>query len=293
MELNKLYEQMCLQIFKDNEAYTDKQMKKVYREIKKSMNNTISSITDMFVKHGVEGKLNITNKQKAEIRKGINTELKRMGKTLAENEVDNVTNLLEDIARESYYKTAFVFGYGLKTQVKFKLIRQEFIDAIVNMDFKGEIFSDRIWTNKDKLIKRLKLDIEDAMRGNKTVDQVARSIKREFAVTTYESKRLARTEMARVQAIAQEEIGKNTGVKKVMWLATLDKKTNPEDARLDNKVWNIDETHPIPPLHPNCRCVLINVPFEDWKPQQRKDNETKEIIPYEDYKEWLKDRGIE
>lgn len=292
MELDKLYEEMYLQVFKDNEHYTNQEMKKVYKQIKKSMNETIKSITDIFVQYGEDGKLNLSSSEKTELRQKINAELKVMGKSLAENEVDTVTGLLETIALETYYKTAFVMDYGIKTQIKFKLIRQEFIDSIVNMNFKGYMFSDRIWTNKDKMIKRLRLVIEDSMQGKKTVDQVARDIKRQFAVTSYQSQRLARTEMARVQAQAQLEIGKNSGVLWVMWLATLDKKTNPEDAALDSKRWKIDEEHPIPPLHPNCRCTLVNVPFEDWQPKKRKNNETKDIIPYKEYEEWKKEKDI-
>lgn len=293
MELNKLYEQMYLQISLGNEAYTDKQMKKIYREIKNAMNDITSSITDIFVKYGVEGKLNLTSKQKAELIKRLDAELKKIGKSLASSETEELTSILEAIALETYYKTAFVMDYGLKTQIKFKLIRQEFIDSIVNAEFKGEMFSSRIWNNKDKLIKKLKLELENTMKGNLTVDQVARNIKKEFAVTTYESQRLARTETARVQIQAQEEIGKNAGVQWVIWNATLDKKTNPEDAALDNKRWRSDEEHPKPPLHPNCRCVLVNVPFEEWQPKKRKDNVTKQILDYQDYESWKKNKGIE
>lgn len=292
MKLNNLYEQMYLQVSLDNEAYVDREMKKVYRKFKKTMTDTISSITDIFVEYGKEGKLNLTSKQKVHIRSKLNSELKKMGKLLANDEVNQLTAILQAIAIETYYKTVFVMDYGVKTQIKFNLIRQEFIDSIVNAEFKGEIFSERIWKNKDKLIKKIRLEIEESMKGNKTVDQVARAIKKEFAVTTYESKRLARTEMARVQVNAQEEIGISSGATWVMWLATLDKKTNREDAALDGKKWRIDEEHPKPPLHPNCRCCLINIPNEEWQPKNRKDNITKEIIPYQDYDEWKKDKGI-
>jgi SPP1 gp7 family putative phage head morphogenesis protein len=293
MELNKLYEQMYLQISLDNEAFMDKQMKKVYKEIKKAMNDTISNITNIFVNHAVDGKLNLTSTQKADVRRQTSEYLKKMGKSSAESEVEQLTTILEDIAKETYYKTAYVMSYGSTILLKFPLIRQEFINSIVNAEFKGEMFSSRIWKNKDSLIKKLRLEIEDAMKGNKTVDQVARNIKKEFAVKTYQASRIARTETARVQVQAQEEIGKNVGAKWVTWLATLDKKTNPEDAALDGKRWRIDEEHPKPPLHPNCRCVLINVPNEDWQPKKRKDNETKQIIDYQDYNSWLKTKGIE
>jgi SPP1 gp7 family putative phage head morphogenesis protein len=293
MELNKLYEEMYLQIKLDNEAYTNKQMQSVYKEHKKALNDITTLFTALFTTHGIDGVLKLTTKQKAEIRSEISSKLKKMGKTMAENEVNKVTQILEDIAKESYNLTAYVMDYGTQVQLKLPLIRQEFIDEIVNAEFKGEMFSSRIWKNKDSLIKKLRLELEESMKGKKTIDQVARNIKKEFAVKTYESQRLVVTECARIQVLAQEEIGKNAGVEYVLWLATLDKKTNEFDASLDGKRWRIDEDHPRPvyDTHPNCRCSLLNVPpTENWQPKKRKDNESKEVIDYKDYAIWLKEK---
>jgi SPP1 gp7 family putative phage head morphogenesis protein len=293
MQLNKLYEDMYLQIKLNNEAYTDKEMKKVYREIKRAMNQVISNVSDIFVTYGLDGKLNLTSKEKAELSQRFNEELKKMGSDLAKVETTTLTEILEKVAIESYYLTAYVMDYGVKTQIKLNLIRQEFIDSIVEMKFHNELYSDRIWKNKDSLIKKIRLELEESMKGKKTLDQVAKAIKKEFAVKTYEASRIAVTECARVQASAQLEIGKSAGAEWVMWLATLDKKTNPKDASLDGKRWRIDEDHPIPPLHPNCRCTLVNVPNDTWTPKKRKDNESKEIIDYKDYVAWLKERKRE
>jgi SPP1 gp7 family putative phage head morphogenesis protein len=292
MELNKLYEQMYLQISLDNEAYADKKMKSVYKEIKKAMNDTISKITDLFVEYGVDGKLNLTSKQKANIRKQLSEYLKQTGKLLAESEIDQLTSTLEDIAKETYYLTAYVMSYGLKSQLKFPLIRQEFIDSIINAEFKGETFSSRIWKNKDGLIKKLRLSIEDAMKGQLTVDQVARTVKKEFAVTTYESRRLSITETCRVQVKAQEEIGKNAGVKRQLFTATLDGRTSDICRQYDQKIFDIDDPNkPVLPLHPFERSLFINM-IEGWSPKVRKDNETKQLINYQDYEEWLQSKGI-
>jgi hypothetical protein len=69
--------------------------------------------------------------------------------------------------------------------------------------------------------------------------------------------------------------------------------TSPECGDLDGQFWGIDEDHPEPPLHPNCRCCICNVPpIENWSPGIRRDNETKEIIPYQTYSEWAKAKEI-
>ncbi|MEG1314066.1 MAG: minor capsid protein, partial [Bacilli bacterium] len=75
--------------------------------------------------------------------------------------------------------------------------------------------------------------------------------------------------------------------------ATLDNKTSKICRSYDGKVFDIDDINkPIPPLHPFCRSCLINIPFDNWQPKKRKDNETKEIIDYVDYDKWKSDKGI-
>jgi len=129
------------------------------------------------------------------------------------------------------------------------------------------------------------------MQGKTTIDRVARDIRDTFNVQAYESSRLVSTENARVQTQASYDIGKSTGVTQVMWSATLDGKTCSEDAELDGKVFPINEA-PDCPSHPNCRCNIINIPYEGWNPTNRRDNETKEIISYQTYNEWSKAKGI-
>lgn len=177
-----------------------------------------------------------------------------------------------------------------QVNIKFDILSPKHIDAAVNAKYKGELFSDRIWANKAGMIDKLQSSIINAMKGDITIDKIGRDIRDTFNVSAYESQRLVRTETARIQTQASEDIARATGVEQVMWSATLDMLTAPEDAELDGKVWGIDEDHPEPPLHPNCRCCLINVPYEGWTPTQRKDNETGGLIDYADYNNWFNEK---
>ena len=290
-KINPLYRKKIEQIVLDNEEYADEEMKPLYTEQKKSLDDLHLIVAGLFITYAVNGLLKMNSNQKSSA--GVKDTLKTMGKDLGNAEVEIATALLSKVYYDTYYKNAFVMDEGLKVNLKFNILKKEFVDAAVNQEFKGELFSDRIWKNKAEIIDKLQSSIEDCMKGNTTIDKIARDIKNTFNVQAYESQRLVRTEMARVQTQASLDIAKNTGVKEVMWSATLDNLTNPEDAELDGRVWGIDEDHPEPPLHPNCRCCFINVPYEGWEPTQRKDNESKEVIDYKDYDTWLKDKGVE
>lgn len=288
------YRKMIEQIRLDSEKYADEQMKDVYSNQKNKLNELHSFIGLLYIKYSVDGMLKFNNSQKASVMAEIDSKLKAIGKDLGQKEVSKVKSVLDKTYKDTYYKNAYVLDRGMDVNIKFKIPKQEFVDAAVNAKFKESTFSDRIWNNKADMIDKLKNSIVEASKGNTTIDKIAKDIQHTFNVSAYDSNRLVATETARVAVKAQEQIGIDSGCKEVMWSATLDSRTAPYDASLDSKVWDITENHPEPvtDTHPRCRCVLINVPFVDWKPTKRKDNESKDIIDYEDYGQWLKDKGI-
>lgn len=291
-KINSIYRKRIEQIKIDGEEFADSAMKGVYLKQREALDELHNEIGKIYIRYAKDGFLNITSTQKAVITADITKKLKAMGKELGSDEVTTVTNILSEIFKTTYYKNAFVLDEGIKGNLKFNILKKEYINAAVNEKFKGELFSDRIWKNKADMIDKLQKSITDAMKGNTTIDKIGRDIKNTFNVKATDSQRLVRTETARIQTQASYEIAKSVGIAYVMWSSTLDNSTNEEDAELDGKIWGIDEYHPEPPLHPNCRCCLINVPSSDWKPTQRKDNESKELIDNVTYNKWKEDKGV-
>jgi len=290
--MDEEYRKMIEQIKIDEETYTDEEMKPVYVAQKESLDVIHGVIGAMFIKYAIDGLLKMNASQKANV--GINDTLKTIGKDLGDVEVEKVTDILAKAYSDTYYKNAFVMDIGLKIELKFDILKKEFINAAVNQKFKGELFTDRIWTNKADMIDKLQSSITEAMKGNTTIDKIGRDIKNTFNVHAYESQRLVKTENARIQSQAIDDIASSTGVKQQMYSATLDMLTNPVDASYDGNIYDVDDnTKPDIPQHPNCRCCYINIPYDGWTPTGRKDNETKGIIDFTNYDAWLKDKGVE
>lgn len=293
MPLNKEYQKRVEAVKVEGEKYADDAMKSIYIEQKAAMDEIHALIGREYIAHSKDGLMVLTSAQQQQLNKSMKARLKAMGLRLGKSEVEQVELLLAEIFSATYYKNAFIMESGLKSNIKFNILKKEFINAAINTKYKGEFFSDRIWSNKASMIDHLQSSLIDAHNGKMTIDKIGREIRDRFNVTAYESQRLVRTENARVQTKASYEIGKSSGVDQVMWSATLDIKTNPEDASYDGKVWSIDGSdRPEPPLHPLCRCLYINVPYEGWNPTQRKDNESGEVIAYKNYEDWAKDKGI-
>lgn len=288
--MNPIYKKKIEQIKIDSEDYSDEEMLPVYKEQKKELDALHAIVGAMFIKYAIDGLLKMDASQKASM--GFEKTLKTMGKNLGNIEVEKVTFILNSVYKNTYYKNAFTMESGMKVNLKFNILKPEFVNAAVNAKYKGEFFSDRIWKNKAGMIDKLQSSLIDAMQGKTTIDKVARDIKNTFNVTAYESQRLVNTETARVATKASYDIGIATGIERVMWEATLDGKTCAEDAELDGKIWGINEDHPELPNHPNCRCNLVNIPYAGWSPTARKDNVTKEVIDYVNYADWAKSKGI-
>jgi len=294
MSVDPTYQNQIEDIKVETEKLPDNEMKKVYKTQKDYLEQLQSILGKIFVDYDTEnGMLKLTKQQESKLTTEMKTLLKEMGIVLAQSEVEVVASVLGLVYTTTYYKNAWVLDQGIKASLKFDILKEEVIKKAVETKFKKELFSERIWKNKASMIDMLQSSLIGAFKGQISIDKIGREIRKTFNTTAYESKRLVVTETARIQTQATDDIAKSTGIKKQMYSATLDGKTNPKDASYDGKVYDIDDPKkPILPLHPNCRCCYINVPFKNWKPSKRKDNITGELIDHINYEDWVKNKGI-
>lgn len=292
-KVNPQYRAAIEQIKIDADNYADQQMQTTYKNQKDHLTELHKFIGLLYIKYAVEGLLSkLTLQQKKAIAGSVDNTLKAMAKDMGQTQVDNITAILKHNYSDTYYKNAYVMDSGLKVNLKFDILKDEYINAAINNPIDGEIFSKRIWSNTANIADKLKQAIAEAMTGDTTIDAIGKDIQEIFNVNAYNAMRLVNTENARVQSQAIDDIANSTGVKQQMYSATLDNKTSEECAALDGKFFDIDDPDKVvpPENHPNCRCVLINVPFEGWQPSVRKDNELKDVIDYRDYNDWLNDK---
>ena len=296
VKINSQYQKMITQIKIDADDFADEQMQTVYKNQKDHLTELHKYLGLLYVKYAVDGLLKVTSYQKNNILSGLNSRLTAMAKDMGNTEANKVTDILKKNYTDTYYKNAYAMDSGLNVNLKFNMLKKEYIDAAVNNPIDGEIFSNRIWQNKAAVVNKVKQGITNAMNGDTTIDKLGKDIQTAFNIGAYESQRLVRTENARVQSQAIDDIGRNSGCNQQMYCATLEGNTCSKCAEYDGQYFDVDDdSKPQIPedTHPGCRCLYINVPpVENWKPTKRKDNSSKEIIDYEDYSQWLKNKGI-
>lgn len=271
---------------------------KILIEYKKSLNNIKNEIAQLYLKYSVDGALKVSEKQRINVLLSIEKKLISEMRKLGDTEEAETTGLLKEVFSESYYKTAYEIDRGMDIILEVPLLRTEFIDSAIKMPIKGEMFSDRIWTNKKKLLNRLRDDIKSAVIEGKSIDKLAGEIKKDFGTSAYESRRLIYNETARCIGKAQDDIYKSTGaIVEVMFDATLDNKTSDICINLDGKRFPKDDYPMIPEeTHVNCRSCIIPV-VKGWNPSKKRENiknidEEKPVIEYKNYKSWTESRGI-
>ena len=270
-----------------NEIYEkySKQIDKIARIQKKSVQTILDEIAKIILEYNVaDAVMDISIQEKAELKKQMNNLINDVLKGEYESEKDVITNTLNNVAKDSYYSSCFIYQLGVS--YKLKPVKQDVLDNIINTKIDGKTYSSRIWNNKNKVAKTLKKEINDFLNGKTDVNIISKNIKNRFDVNYNISNRLVRTEIAKVQCEANEVWANEHNIKKQLFCATLDGKTSKICQSLDGKIYDFDdEDKKIPPLHPNCRSCLIDI-VDGWNPQTRLDNETKQNINYQTYSKW-------
>ena len=119
-------------------------------------------------------------------------------------------------------------------------------------------FSDTLWKNGDAMKGALDMALTSGLVQGLNPRSLTGSLREHLKATVknaqYAADRLARTESARVQSLAQDDCYKDLGVKEVRWIAEPSACKLCADLAANNEgIYKLDDV-PTLPAHPNCRC---------------------------------------
>ena len=147
------------------------------------------------------------------------------------------------------------------------VINREAIKTIIEYPYAGKMFSDRIWDNKDALVKHIKQNLTVGIIRGDSIQKMSRQLKKDLNVLYYQAERLVRTETNYAMNQGHLKGYADSGVvEKYEFLAAIDSRTSKLCKNQNGKVYKLsDATVGVnyPPLHPNCRSTVIPV-LEDW-----------------------------
>ena len=145
-------------------------------------------------------------------------------------------------------------------------------EVIPNASFHNATFSDRIWMYQELLKSDLSKLLQSGLIQGKNPRLLARELQKKFGESEYNSERLMRTELARVQTEAQKQSFERNGFKQYTFIVNGGCCPLCEAAAKKNGGhYYIKDMMPgenAPPMHPNCRCSTAayedNEDYEAW-----------------------------
>ena len=233
-----------------------------------------------------DGFLNLQNTDKILLK----SKFKNLINKVFVNEINSETDICNDIhvnvVKDKYYSNCYIFSKGIDYTLK--PLHNNLLKKVIDKKIDGKTFSDRIWDNKNKVAKEIKLEVNKFLDGKTDVNSISKVIENKFNANWYNSTRLVRDSIGRVQEGANEVWRKEHDIKYVLWDATLDKRTCSDCGSLDGNVYESNNA-PKCPAHVLCRCSLDSIVDKDWRPSKRLDNDIKERIDWQSYEEWKND----
>lgn len=160
---------------------------------------------------------------------------------------------------ENQYKTIYN-SLSLPSGRAFNTITDENIKQMILQIWcaDGKSWSDRIWTNTDKLQQALNDNLINCVLTGKKPTELKQMLMRDFNVSFNNADTIVRTEMAHLQTQAAMQRYKDYGITEVEILADKDERQCEVCGKLHKKRYPTGANVPIP-AHPRCRCSVIPV----------------------------------
>lgn len=131
----------------------------------------------------------------------------------------------------------------------------------------GELYSDRIWKDKQALVSELNASLTQGLATGKPLQKIADGLAERLSVKKSAARRLLYTEAAAVTTLAEKDCYRDLEVEEYEILATLDSRTSEICRSMDGQHFPVSEMEAgvnAPPFHPNCRTDTCPW-FDDWE----------------------------
>ena len=173
-----------------------------------------------------------------------------------------MTEFLHNTYTQNYYHSAFEIAKGTGIGSNLASLDSKKIDTIIGKPWAQDSssFSDRIWSNKEKLVNKLHTELSQSMIRGSDPKKAIRNLAQVMDVSRSQAGRLIMTESAAIASSAQKNCFNELGVEQYEILATLDTHTSEICRDMDGKVFDMKDYEvgvTAPPFHPHCRTATV------------------------------------
>ncbi len=210
---------------------------------------------------------------------------------------DSIDEHITNLYTSGYYHTAYEVQRGIGVGWQMQSFNPEKVNDIIHKPWAvdGRNFSERIWTDKTKLINNMHDSLTRMCITGESPDRAIREISQNMKVSRSQAARIVQTESAAFSAKAQETCFSDLDVEEFEVVETLDSHTCPTCGEMDGKHFPMKDYKigvTVPPFHPNCRgctCPYFNDEFTTGERVARGADGKKYYVPENTtYEEWKK-----
>lgn len=193
---------------------------------------------------------------------------------------DSAKNALTSVYRDTFIEVTKDLGINA-------IVSRDKIKTVLDRPWSGANFSQRIWTNTDKLAQTVKQEIVNGMIQGINLQTMTKRVSERFETAKKNDvERLLRTEVNYTLNQATLDGYKEAGIEKYEFSATLDSRTSQICSELHGEVFEIKKVAVglnYPPMHPRCRSTTIPIiDYESLVKQGRDEIVEKELTPDEE-----------
>ena len=272
-----------LKAFED-EAKMEKVLASIYASCQKEI---LASVTETIAKvQKAGGEWSYANQSALTRSRGLFEQIGEQIKALGQKEQITFRQGLSNIYTDQFLRQVYDLGQSINVKANFNRLNPALIQKTLDYPWSGAMFSDRLWQDKERLGRNLRVGLTQSMILGEGIPQITDRINKGIDTARYNAERVARTETKRVTYCAHDDVYKDTGVEELKYRCANggDSRTC-QYCRADNgKVFKRGE-EPTLPRHPNCRCVYIPVVSDTFE-----DNELNELTGSvrgaENYEKW-------
>lgn len=175
------------------------------------------------------------------LQENIDIELKKLANI--EQQITEIRYV--DTIKEGYYHSIYDIQKGTELGFSFAQIDNKTINLMLNENWTNKAnFSQRIWSNSEKLGNYLKNNLTADTISGKAIQKISKELSGFMNVGLHNATTLVRTEVNHFanesEMLAYEELD----IDKYRFIATLDKITCKHCAKLDNEVFNVKDRKP-------------------------------------------------
>lgn len=272
-----------LKAFED-EAKMEKVLASMYASCQKEILASITETISKVQKAG--GEWSYANQSALTRSRGLFEQIGEQIKALGQKEQITFRQGLSNIYTDQFLRQVYDLGQSINIKANFNRLNPALIQKTLDYPWSGAMFSDRLWQDKERLGRNLRVGLTQSMILGEGIPQITDRINKGIDTARYNAERVARTETKRVTYCAHDDVYKDTGVEELRYRCANggDSRTC-QYCRADNgKVFKRGE-EPTLPRHPNCRCVYIPVVSDTFE-----DNELNELTGSvrgaENYEKW-------